>query len=243
MRLADDAQSGASPPASPRQSSGWRRSSPNARMRSSARSSRRISRRSGPSLRRIPYIDPIDNPLSPISRTSRNRWRQAVMFSASMDVSGSMSEHMKDLAKTVSTCLLYIFSHPGGIATSEIVFIRHNRSGRRGGRGRPSSVAQATRREQLVIERARSDAADHHDAIYRPGRLEYPMRRRPSDGDNSYGRRRGHRASASGRRSLPVSQYFAYLEVWRSPGAGRCRTSGPVDALPASALPTVRFFR
>src|ERR1700712_3228535 len=72
-------------------------------------------------VRRIPYIDPIDiryrrfeNEPKPVA--------QAVMFCL-MDVSGSMSEHMKDLAKRFYM-LLYIFL-TRQYRRVEIVFIRH----------------------------------------------------------------------------------------------------------------------
>ena len=72
-------------------------------------------------VRRIPYIDPVDvryrrfeNEPKPVA--------QAVMFCL-MDVSGSMSEHMKDLAKRFYM-LLYIFLSQR-YRHVEIVFIRH----------------------------------------------------------------------------------------------------------------------
>src|SRR5207245_2585512 len=72
-------------------------------------------------LKRIPYIDPIDiryrrfeNEPKPVA--------QAVMFCL-MDVSGSMSEHMKDLAKRFYM-LLYVFL-TRRYRHVEIVFIRH----------------------------------------------------------------------------------------------------------------------
>jgi len=72
-------------------------------------------------VRRIPYIDPIDiryrrfeNEPKPVA--------QAVMFCL-MDVSGSMTEHMKDLAKRFYM-LLYIFL-TRQYRRVEIVFIRH----------------------------------------------------------------------------------------------------------------------
>src|SRR6185437_10475493 len=71
--------------------------------------------------RRIPFIDPIDirylrfeNVPKPVT--------QAVMFCL-MDVSGSMSEHMKDLAKRFYM-LLYVFLKRR-YRHVEIVFIRH----------------------------------------------------------------------------------------------------------------------
>ncbi len=72
-------------------------------------------------MRRIPFIDPIDiryrrfeNVPKPVA--------QAVMFCL-MDVSGSMSEHMKDLAKRFYM-LLYVFL-TRRYRQVEIVFIRH----------------------------------------------------------------------------------------------------------------------
>ena len=72
-------------------------------------------------VKRIPFIDPIDiryrrfeNAPKPVA--------QAVMFCL-MDVSGSMSEHMKDLAKRFYM-LLYVFL-TRRYRHVEIVFIRH----------------------------------------------------------------------------------------------------------------------
>ncbi|HJQ60513.1 MAG TPA: YeaH/YhbH family protein, partial [Vineibacter sp.] len=71
--------------------------------------------------KRIPYIDPIDiryRRFEPVPKPVA----QAVMFCL-MDVSGSMSEHMKDLAKRFYM-LLYIFL-TRRYRHVEIVFIRH----------------------------------------------------------------------------------------------------------------------
>ena len=71
--------------------------------------------------KRFPYIDPIDlryRRFEPVSRPVA----QAVMFCL-MDVSGSMTEHMKDLAKRFYM-LLYIFL-TRRYKHVEIVFIRH----------------------------------------------------------------------------------------------------------------------
>ncbi|NDC58430.1 MAG: DUF444 family protein, partial [Alphaproteobacteria bacterium] len=72
-------------------------------------------------LRAIPYIDPIDVRYRRLEPTPKPI-AQAVMFCL-MDVSGSMTEHMKDLAKRFYS-LLYIFlkrRYP----RVEVVFIRH----------------------------------------------------------------------------------------------------------------------
>lgn len=164
--------------------------------------------------KRIPYIDPIDiryrrfeNEPKPVA--------QAVMFCL-MDVSGSMSEHMKDLAKRFYM-LLYIFL-TRQYRRVEIVFIRHTdtaeevdeetffRSPATGGT-QVSSALEAMRR--IVAERY--PAADWN--IYAA---------QASDGDNS------HSDNANTERLLrdeilPVSQYFAYLEVGE---AGRTSSFG-----------------
>ncbi len=71
--------------------------------------------------RRIPYIDPIDIRYRRFE-TMPKPVAQAVMFCL-MDVSGSMSEHMKDLAKGFYM-LLYVFL-TRRYRHVEIVFIRH----------------------------------------------------------------------------------------------------------------------
>src|SRR5258707_4932882 len=71
--------------------------------------------------RRIPFIDPIDIRYRRFE-TVPKPVAQAVMFCL-MDVSGSMSEHMKDLAKRFYM-LLYVFL-TRRYRHVEIVFIRH----------------------------------------------------------------------------------------------------------------------
>jgi uncharacterized protein len=155
-------------------------------------------------LKRIPYIDPIDiryrrfeNEPKPVA--------QAVMFCL-MDVSGSMSEHMKDLAKRFYM-LLYVFL-TRRYRHVEIVFIRHTdqaeevdeetffRSPATGGT-LVSSALEAMR--QIVVSRYRPDDWNIYAA-------------QASDGDNSY----TDGAATEGllkNAILPVCQYFAYLEV------------------------------
>ncbi|GGC93391.1 YeaH/YhbH family protein [Chelatococcus reniformis] len=155
-------------------------------------------------VRRIPYIDPIDiryryfeNEPKPVA--------QAVMFCL-MDVSSSMSEHMKDLAKRFYM-LLYIFL-VRQYRQVEIVFIRHTdraeevdedtffHSPATGGTQVSSALLAM---QQVVAERY--PPADWN--IYAA---------QASDGDNSYSD-----AAATEQLMndviLPVCQYFAYLEV------------------------------
>jgi uncharacterized sporulation protein YeaH/YhbH (DUF444 family) len=175
----------------------------------------------GAKLRRIPYIDPIDiryrrfeNEPKPVA--------QAVMFCL-MDVSSSMSEHMKDLAKRFYM-LLYIFL-TRRYRHVEIVFVRHTdraeevdeetffRSPASGG-----TLVSSALEAMHAIVRARYRPADWN--IYAA---------QASDGDNSHsdGELSGRLLSGA---ILPVTQYFAYLEV------GEAGQSG---AMPDSALWTL----
>ncbi|CAH1653235.1 YeaH/YhbH family protein [Chelatococcus asaccharovorans] len=156
--------------------------------------------------RRISYIDPIDlryrryesNP-KPVA--------QAVMFCL-MDVSGSMSEHMKDLAKRFFA-LLHLFltrcySHV------DIVFIRHTDraeevdeqtffySTETGG-----TIVSTALEEMLTIMRQRYNPADWNIYVAQA-----------SDGDNM-GSDSAKAATLLHDEILPACQYFAYLEVGR----------------------------
>ena len=155
-------------------------------------------------VRRIPYIDPIDiryrrfeNEPKPVA--------QAVMFCL-MDVSGSMSEHMKDLAKRFYM-LLYIFL-TRQYRRVEIVFIRHTdvaeevdeetffRSPATGGT-QVSSALEAMRR----IMHDRFPPSDWN--IYAA---------QASDGDN-LSTDNAKVANLLEQKILPVCQYFAYIET------------------------------
>src|SRR5215471_18821912 len=154
--------------------------------------------------KRIPFIDPIDIRYRRFE-TIPKPVAQAVMFCL-MDVSGSMSEHMKDLAKRFYM-LLYIFL-TRRYRHVEIVFIRHTeraeevdeetffRSPATGGT-LVSSALEAMRR--IVAERYRPQDWNIYAA-------------QASDGDNSYAD-----GAVTGRllkdAILPVTQFFAYLEV------------------------------
>jgi uncharacterized sporulation protein YeaH/YhbH (DUF444 family) len=160
--------------------------------------------------RRIPYIDPIDIRYRRFE-TMPKPVAQAVMFCL-MDVSGSMSEHMKDLAKRFYM-LLYVFL-TRRYRHVEIVFIRHtNRAeevdedtffhGPASGGTLVSSALQAMHE----IVRSRFRPADWN--IYAA---------QASDGDNSLSD-----GVVAGRllteMILPVSQFFAYLEVGETGGS------------------------
>jgi uncharacterized protein len=159
---------------------------------------------------RIPFIDPIDIRYRRFE-TVPKPVAQAVMFCL-MDVSGSMSEHMKDLAKRFYM-LLYVFLKRR-YRHVEIVFIRHTDRaeevdedtffhGPASGGTMVSSALQAMHE----IVRARFRPADWN--IYAA---------QASDGDNS-----GSDSPAVSRllteMILPVSQFFAYLEVGEAGGS------------------------
>jgi uncharacterized protein len=154
--------------------------------------------------RRIPYIDPIDIRFRRFE-TLPKPVAQAVMFCL-MDVSGSMTEHMKDLAKRFYM-LLYVFLKRR-YRHVEIVFIRHTDRaeevdeetffhGPASGGTLVSSALQAMH----DIVRSRFRPADWN--IYAA---------QASDGDNSVSD-----SEVTSRllkeNILPVSQFFAYLEV------------------------------
>jgi uncharacterized sporulation protein YeaH/YhbH (DUF444 family) len=161
-------------------------------------------------MRRIPFIDPIDIRFRRFE-TVPKPVAQAVMFCL-MDVSGSMSEHMKDLAKRFYM-LLYVFL-TRRYRHVEIVFIRHTDRaeevdedtffhGPASGGTMVSSALQAMHE----IVRSRFRPADWN--IYAA---------QASDGDNSISD-----GAVTGRlltdMILPVSQFFAYLEVGESNGS------------------------
>ncbi len=154
--------------------------------------------------KRFPYIDPLDlryRRFEPVSRPVA----QAVMFCL-MDVSGSMTEHMKDLAKRFYM-LLYIFL-TRRYKHVEIVFIRHTHEAKEvdeetffnspetGG----TVVSSALREMQRIVEERYSPDSWN---IYAA---------QASDGDNSPND--GSTSAALLRDTiLPVCQYYAYLEV------------------------------
>ena len=160
-------------------------------------------------VKRIPFIDPIDIRYRRFE-TVPKPVAQAVMFCL-MDVSGSMSEHMKDLAKRFYM-LLYVFL-TRRYRKVEIVFIRHTDRaeevdeqtffhGPASGGTLVSSALETM--HEIVVSRFRP--ADWN--IYAA---------QASDGDNSYSD--SDRTGALLRDAiLPASQFFAYLEVGESGG-------------------------
>jgi len=154
----------------------------------------------------IPYIDPID------VRYRRFEARpkpvaQAVMFCL-MDVSGSMTEHMKDLAKRFYA-LLYLFLRRR-YKNVDVVFIRHTHEAQEvdedtffhspvtGGTVVSTALEEMRR---VVATRYSPDAWNIYAA-------------QASDGDNTASDNETT-ARLLTQNILPVCQYYAYLEVGR----------------------------
>ncbi|MGE5159411.1 MAG: YeaH/YhbH family protein [Gemmatimonas sp.] len=159
--------------------------------------------------KRIPFIDPIDIRYRRFE-TIPKPVAQAVMFCL-MDVSGSMSEHMKDLAKRFYM-LLYVFLKRR-YRHVEIVFIRHTDRaeevdeqtffyGPASGGTLVSSALQAM--HEIVRSRFRPSDWNIYAA-------------QASDGDNSISDSEPV-ARILTENILPVCQFFAYLEVGEAGG-------------------------
>jgi len=158
-------------------------------------------------MKRIPFIDPIDIRFRRFEMVPKPV-AQAVMFCL-MDVSGSMSEHMKDLAKRFYM-LLYVFL-TRRYRHVDIVFIRHTDKaeevdedtffhGPASGGTLVSSALAAM--NEIVRER------------YSPSEWNI-YAAQASDGDNAHSD-----SEVTGQLLtdliLPVTQFFAYLEVSES---------------------------
>jgi len=188
--------------------------------------------------RRIPYIDPIDVRYNRFEMVPKPV-TQAVMFCL-MDVSGSMTEHMKDLAKRFFM-LLYLFL-TRRYRHVEIVFIRHTHEAKEvdedtffyspetGG-----TIVSTALEEMRKVVQERYPVADWN--IYAA---------QASDGDNMT----SDNIRATGLLEdviLPMCQYFAYIEVggehkdWRGRESELWRTySGVVKPGGVLAMRRVR---
>jgi uncharacterized protein len=154
--------------------------------------------------KRIPFIDPIDIRYRRFE-TVPKPVAQAVMFCL-MDVSGSMSEHMKDLAKRFYM-LLYVFLKRR-YKHVEIVFIRHT--------DRAEEVDEDTffhgpASGGTLVSSALVAMNDIVRTRFRPADWNI-YAAQASDGDNmtSDSALTGHLLTD---KILPVCQFFAYLEV------------------------------
>jgi uncharacterized sporulation protein YeaH/YhbH (DUF444 family) len=154
----------------------------------------------------IPYIDPLDvryKRFDPMPKPVA----QAVMFCL-MDVSGSMTEHMKDLAKRFYV-LLYIFLKRR-YKNVDVVFIRHTHqasevdeetffnSPETGGTVVSTALEEM---QKVILDRYSPDNWNIYAA-------------QASDGDNTASDN-DRTANLLTKTILPACQYYAYLEVGR----------------------------
>ncbi len=154
--------------------------------------------------RRVPFIDPVDvryNRFEDVPRPAVS----AVMFCL-MDVSGSMTAHMKDLAKRFYK-LLYLFLSRR-YKRVEIVFIRHTHVAREVDE---ETFFSSTESGGTVVSTALEEMA-------RVLRARYPREQwniyaaQASDGDNMPADN-PHAVALLEKVILPACQYFANLEV------------------------------
>jgi len=159
--------------------------------------------------KRIPFIDPIDIRYRRFEAVPKPV-AQAVMFCL-MDVSGSMSEHMKDLAKRFYM-LLYVFLKRR-YRHVEIVFIRHT--------DRAEEVDEQTffygpASGGTLVSSALQAMNDIVRTRFRPSDWNI-YAAQASDGDNSISDSEAVSRLLTGA-ILPVCQFFAYLEVGEAGG-------------------------
>ena len=171
--------------------------------------------------KRIPYIDPVDVRYRRLESTPKPI-AKAVMFCL-MDVSGSMNEHMKDLAKRFYS-LLYLFLNRR-YEHVDVVFIRHTHEAQevdeqtffysRETGGTVVSTA-LFKMQEIVKERYPVDQWNIYAA-------------QASDGDNTSSDNAVVLAQLKDV-ILPICQYYAYVEVGMDdeddhPGAGEPSTN------------------
>jgi hypothetical protein len=154
--------------------------------------------------KRFAYIDPVDVRYNRFERVPKPN-TQAVMFCL-MDVSGSMTEAMKDLAKRFFL-LLHVFL-TRRYKTVDLVFIRHTSNAQEvdedtffHSRETGGTIVSTALEEMLRVVRARYNPDNWN--IYAA---------QASDGDN-YSEDSDRCSQLLGGEILPLSQYFAYIEV------------------------------
>nr|WP_040477299.1 YeaH/YhbH family protein [Paramagnetospirillum caucaseum] len=154
--------------------------------------------------RRIPYIDPLDVRYSRFEHVPKPV-TQAVMFCL-MDVSGSMTEHMKDLAKRFFM-LLYLFL-TRRYRNVEVVFIRHTHEAEEVDE---DTFFYSTETGGTVVSTALEEMRKVIEDRYSPADWNIYCAQ-ASDGDNTS----SDNAKTAGLLAdaiLPATQYFAYIEV------------------------------
>ena len=161
--------------------------------------------------RDIPFLDPVD--LRHRSLVEIQSPRTAAVMFCLMDVSSSMDESRKDLAKRFFT-LLYLFLSRK-YAKVELVFIRHTDQAQEVDEDTFFNGTQAGSTKVL------SALAKMREIV----RLRYPASHynifgaQASDGD-SFGADSGESSAFLLSELLPASRYFVYAEVGEGPGHG-----------------------
>ena len=152
----------------------------------------------------IPYIDPIDVRYKRFDAQPKPV-AQAVMFCL-MDVSGSMTEHMKDLAKRFYV-LLYIFLKRR-YKNVDVVFIRHTHKAQEVDE---DTFFHSPETGGTVVSTALEEMQRVIDERYSPDSWNI-YAAQASDGDNTAADN-DKTAALLVDTILPVCQYYAYLEV------------------------------
>jgi uncharacterized protein len=152
----------------------------------------------------IPFIDPIDVRYNRFEAVPKPV-TQAVMFCL-MDVSGSMTESMKDLAKRFFM-LLYLFLERR-YRHVDLVFIRHTHEAKEVDE---QTFFYSTETGGTVVSTALEQMRQIVQARYSPADWNI-YAAQASDGDNTAGDNE-RTAGLLANTILPVCQYFAYLEV------------------------------
>lgn len=166
---------------------------------------------------RIPYIDPLDvryRTFEPYPKPIA----QAVMFCL-MDVSGSMTEDMKDLAKRFFL-LLHVFLKRR-YKQVEVVFIRHTHEA---AEVDEDTFFHSPETGGTVVSTALDEMQRVMSARYSPADWNIYVAQ-ASDGDNTTSDNE-RTAGLLAQRILPACQYYAYLEV------GREGDNGPIGFIP-----------
>jgi uncharacterized sporulation protein YeaH/YhbH (DUF444 family) len=158
----------------------------------------------GRRIKRIPYVDPVDVRYARHVRQPTPA-TEAVMFCL-MDVSGSMTEHMKDLAKRFFMLLHLFLSRR--YERVHVVFIRH--------------TERAAEVDEETFFRSRETGgtlvSSALDVMLKVQEERYPHERfnlyvaQASDGDNDSADR-GRVTLLMQTRILPIVRYFAYVET------------------------------
>jgi uncharacterized sporulation protein YeaH/YhbH (DUF444 family) len=162
-------------------------------------------------MRRIPYIDPVDLRYRRFELEAKPV-AMAVMFCL-MDVSGSMSEHMRDLAKRFYM-LLYVFL-TRCYSRVDIVFIRHTD---RAEEVDEQTFFQGNTTGGTIVSSALETMRSAIEQRYRP--VDWNIyAAQASDGDNAS--TDGEKAARLLLSLLPITQYFAYIEVADGDGSNR----------------------